>query len=252
MPSELHILPVATDNYCYIVVVGNDAIAIDTSSAEPVRTMLDKRRLSLRCILSTHCHADHTGGNAVLHELTGCTIVGGDRRICGIGKQCTDHERITVGEVTFECIAVPGHTSGSYAYHFPDFQALFTGDTLFYAGCGRILESDADTLYHSLMKITAFPDTTRVYCGHEYTLDNLAFARTVEPGNGAVSERAATVKRQLNVSTVYGPSTIAVEKATNPFLRCNEPAVRTSVGLPAGASPEAVFKELRRRKDVFG
>jgi hydroxyacylglutathione hydrolase len=172
-------------------------------------------------------------------------------RISGISRQCSDHERISTGAGSFECIAVPGHTSGSFAYYFPEYNALFTGDTLFYAGCGRVFGNDYATLNRSLMTIAAFPEATRVYCGHEYTLDNLAFARTIEPGNGAIGEREASVKQQLRCSLVYGPSTIALEKATNPFLRCNEPTVCNSAGLPAATLPEAVFAQLRRKKDIF-
>jgi hydroxyacylglutathione hydrolase len=238
------------DNYIFCCIAGNEAAVIDATAAEPVIALLTERKLSLRLILSTHHHGDHTAGNALLRKQTGCIIGGGDRRIGGINRIVSDAERFTDGPFTFECIAVPGHTHGSFAFHAPAEGALFTGDTLFYAGCGRLFEGNAAQLHDSMEKLRQLPDSTAVYCGHEYTLDNLLFARSVEPDNQAIVERAVSVGLQLQKDGYYGPSTIGLEAATNPFLRTASATIRGKLGL-TDAADDTVFGELRRRKDLF-
>jgi hydroxyacylglutathione hydrolase len=243
-------LAVNHDNYAYAVIKGNDACIIDASEAEPVKSFLEQHRLALGMILSTHHHGDHTGGNRALKKQTGCVVVGGDRRIAGIDRIVTDRQHITDGPFSFECIAVPGHTKGCRAYYLQESGALFTGDTLFYAGCGRLFEGTAAEMHDSLSKISALPPDTGIYCGHEYTLNNLEFALSVEPNNSAVTRRSAEVRRLRDKGEPSGPAPLSMEFETNPFLRTDQTAIRATLHC-AEASAEAVFAELRRRKDRF-
>jgi hydroxyacylglutathione hydrolase len=248
MGCDVVTLP-AGDNYIYCCISGNEAAVVDAAAAEPVIALLTARRLSLRCILSTHHHGDHTGGNVRLRQLTGCAVIGGDRRIDAISRSIADGERVTDGPFTFDCIAVPGHTRGSFAFHLAK-EALFTGDTLFYGGCGRIFEGSASQLHDSIEKLQRLPEFTPVYCGHEYTLDNLKFARSVEPDNPAIVERAIAAGLYLQKDGCYGPSTIGLERTTNPFMRIASTTIRRKLGL-TDAAGDVVFGELRRRKDLY-
>jgi hydroxyacylglutathione hydrolase len=251
MPStEIITIPVPYDNYAYCIACGMDAAVVDAADAGPVLDCLAERHLTLRMILSTHHHGDHTGGNAALRKKTGCRIIGGDRRIAGLNCLVKDGETVNEGPFSFEALAVPGHTAGCTAFYFKELSALFTGDTLFFAGCGRIFEGSAMQLFHSLQKICALPPDTKIYCGHEYTLGNLQFAKSVEPDNRAIDERTVSTRVLLDNGLFPGPSTIRQELDTNPFLRVGEKTIRTVVLLP-DAPPEAVFAELRKRKDLF-
>jgi len=250
MPVEVVTVPIGHDNYAYVIVNGRDAIIIDAVSAPPLSGLLKERDLTLRFILSTHHHGDHTGGNRSLKTETGCSIVGGDRRISGIDRIVTDNERITEGPFGFTCLSVPGHTRGCINWYFHDNGLLFTGDTLFYCGCGRLFEGDARQMHHSLTRLASLPESTIVYCGHEYTLDNLGFARTIDPDNQELEKRIAYVKNTLQQGHPSGPSSIAEETATNPFLRTGSRAIRTAINLMS-APEETVFSALRKRKDSF-
>jgi hydroxyacylglutathione hydrolase len=250
MNQSILTIPIPYDNYAYCIVSGADALVVDASDAGPVLDCLGKQRLSLRMALSTHHHADHTGGNIKLKGNTGCTIIGGDRRIAGIDRIVKDQEQVASLPFVFETIAVPGHTKGSVAFYFKELSALFTGDTLFYAGCGRLFEGNAAQLYDSLVKICALPLDTKIYCGHEYTLENLQFAKSIEPDNAAIDERIAAVHKLLDRNLPSLPSTLELELATNPFLRTDEKTIRKTVSLPDAPS-EIVFAELRKRKDKF-
>ncbi len=250
MDPEIVTIPIPCDNYAYCIVSGSDAIVVDASEERPIADCIDSRRLSLHTVLSTHHHGDHTGGNIALKKKTGCTIAGGDKRIAGIDHIVNDHKKISEGLFTFESIATPGHTSGSMAFYFKELSALFTGDTLFYAGCGRLFEGTASQLFGSLQKISTLPLDTKIYCGHEYTLENLRFAKPIEPDNAAIENRITEVRKLLDKGRPSGPSTLKQELATNPFLRVERETVRASLGLP-DAPPEIVFAELRKRKDRF-
>jgi hydroxyacylglutathione hydrolase len=250
MTTFIVTLPISYDNYAYLVVSGNDACVIDASEAEPIQEYLDRHDLDLKMILSTHHHGDHTGGNRKLKKTTGCVVIGGDRRIAEIDRTVKDRQKISDGPFTFECISVPGHTKGCCAYYLPELHALFTGDTLFYAGCGRLFEGSAEQMYHSLNKINSLPPETAIYCGHEYTLDNLAFAQSVEPDNSAIGQRSAAIQALRSQREPSGPASLSVERATNPFLRTASTTIRATLNLP-DAPDEVVFAELRRLKDRF-
>ncbi len=248
-------LPVLNDNYVYLVRdpdTGSVGV-VDPAVVEPVTTALAARGWRLTHILNTHHHGDHVGGNLELKRLTGCTIVGprADRaRIPGIDVEVGDGERYRFGAAEAEVFDVPGHTRGHIAYWFADSEALFCGDTLFALGCGRLFEGTPGQMWSSLSRIRALPEATRVYCAHEYTQNNARFALTVEPENGALVARAKAVDASRAAGRPTVPSTIGEERATNPFLRPDSPAIRRRLGLDR-ADDVAVFAEVRRRKDVF-
>ncbi|MCU0839614.1 MAG: hydroxyacylglutathione hydrolase [Rhodospirillales bacterium] len=246
-------IPVLRDNYVYLVHDSASGLtaAVDPAVAEPVTAALAVRGWRLTHILNTHHHGDHTGGNLPLKAATGCTIVGHGadaHRIPGIDVAVGDGESFAFGRTAAQIIAVPGHTLGHIAYWFAEARAVFCGDTLFSLGCGRLFEGTAAMMWQSLGRLRQLPDETRVCCAHEYTQSNAAFALTIDPANPALRERAAAVAalRRQGLPTV--PSRLGDEKAANPFLRADAPALAAVVG---SDDPVAVFGEIRRRKDVF-
>lgn len=253
---DIEQVPVLSDNYIYLLHdpdTGATA-AVDPAEAEPVAAVLAAKGWRLTHILNTHHHGDHTGGNILLKQRFGCTIIGaGDdsQRILGIDRQVGDRDSFLLGGVAVIVMSVPGHTSGHIAYWVPENQALFCGDTLFSLGCGRLFEGTAAQMWDSLCKLRGLPDETLVYCAHEYTQSNARFARTIEPDNPDLTARIADIDalRARGLPTV--PSSLGQEKAANPFLRADVVAVKRAVGLEDGADPAQVFAEIRRRKDVF-
>jgi hydroxyacylglutathione hydrolase len=250
-------VPCLVDNYAYLIPNGaGGALVVDPGEAGSVRAALATRGLELTGILCTHHHRDHVAGNEELAQM-GVDVVGhvSDReRIPGLTRTVEDGDTLDVGGVTLRALHVPGHTLGAVAYWLDG--ALFTGDTLFCAGCGRLREGTADQLHASLAKIVAtVPKGTVIYAGHEYTASNLRFARAVEPSNPAIGERSARVAARRAQGLFCASATIAEEMATNPFLRVEQPEVRRAVGLEAalseGATPTDVFRALRNWKDAF-
>lgn len=254
-------IPCLSDNYAYLVVceASHRAAVVDPSEAEPVLAAARAEGVDLVAIWCTHHHWDHTGGNkALLDALPELSIVAheSDRgRVPGQTTFAVEGDEVEVGdEVVARIIHNPGHTRGAISYFVESVPAVFTGDTLFCAGCGRLFEGTPDIMHASLTKLAALPDDTRVYCGHEYTAANLRFAAAVEPDNPDVARKReeASELRRSHRPTV--PSTMAEERATNPFLRVSEPAVvdaATRAESPEDSSPEAVFGALRRWKDRF-
>lgn len=245
-------VPCLSDNYAYLVTAGGaDAIVVDPSEAEPVIAALEREGLHLVAILNTHHHYDHVGGNEALLQRFGKMPVfahESDRgRVPAQTDDVQEGRTIEVAGLTFEALHVPGHTTGAVAY--VGHGAVFTGDTLFVAGCGRLFEGTPAMMYTSLCeKLAKLPPETRVYCGHEYTASNLRFAQHVEPGNTAVKDKLArvTAMRERGEATV--PSTIADELATNPFLRVTEATVKS--GFP-GETAADVLGAVRLAKDNF-
>lgn len=252
---EIELVPCLTDNYAYLIHdtdTGATGI-VDPSEAEPVLQALARRGLALTHILNTHHHWDHTGGNLALKEASGAQIIGpraDAERIPGIDVQLGDGDRWTFGGHEAQIFDIPGHTKGHIAFWFPDSRAVFTGDTLFAMGCGRLFEGTPAQMWTSLQKLMALPADTRVYCGHEYTQSNAKFALTVDPDNTELADRARIVDRQRAAGQPTIPTTIGLERATNPFLRPTLASVARHVGVPAN-DPVAVFAEIRRRKDSF-
>lgn len=250
MKPEVIIISIAPDNYCYLIRNNNDAVVIDPADSDLVIVELEKRNLNLQYILATHHHSDHTAGIPDLKKKTGALVYGGDKRIKSIDKIFQDGESFLLGDVKIVVMAMPGHTRHQVAYYLVDDGMIFTGDTLFGAGCGRIFEGSADQLYNSLMKISGLADDTLIYFGHEYTLENLEFASMVDEGNQEVGKRLEEVRQLRRENKVTVPSTVSLEIATNPFLRVHTIAIREYLGM-VDRSAVAVFEELRKRKDRF-
>ena len=250
-PLEIETIACLKDNYAYLVSGGGLCAAVDPSEAAPVEAALRARGLKLTHILNTHHHWDHTGGNAALKQATGAVVVGPakDRdRIPGIDIGVEESQGWQFGEHPVRILEVPGHTRGAIALVFPN--GVFTGDTLFAMGCGRLFEGEPATMQESLAKLTALPDDTKVYCGHEYTLNNGRFALTLEPGNPELQARMKTALALRERSEPTIPSSIGLEKLTNPFLRTGSAEIRAKLKMEA-ADEVAVFAEIRRRKDSF-
>lgn len=255
--STLQIEPVAClrDNYAWLAYDRDDGVCaiVDPSEAEPVKRALAERNLRLTHILNTHHHMDHVGGNLALKEEFAATIVGPGKdraRIPGIDVGVVEGDSYRLGSHGAKILEIPAHTRGHIAFWFKDDAAVFTGDTLFAMGCGRLFEGDPPTMWASLSKLMTLPGATRIYCGHEYTEANGRFALTVEPGNPDLNERMAQVRAVRAQGQPTLPSTLALEKKTNPFLRADSSEIRRSLGLQ-GASEVEVFAETRRRKDSF-
>ncbi len=253
-------IPQLADNYAYLVAdEDGEAAVVDVADAEPVLREAERQGVRLRAILCTHHHFDHVGGNEALIEAlkpARVEVFGfeGDRsRIPGLTRPLADGQEFAVGKLRGRAIFIPAHTRGHLAYYFPDEGVVFTGDTLFAGGCGRLFEGDAAEMMRSLAKLTALPDETRVYCGHEYTERNLEFAAMLEPSNEALARRRREVAETLAAGNPTVPTTIALEKATNPFLRTSSPELRRSVAERTGVTGDdvAIFAATRKLKDEF-
>ncbi len=252
----IEFLPVLNDNYVYLLHESNikKTSVVDPALAETVLKALHDKDLQLDYIFNTHHHSDHVGGNLQLKQATGCQIVGAaadQTRIPGIDIALNDGECIQLGNQTLQVIATPGHTSGHIVYYCAESRALFCGDTLFSLGCGRLFEGSAEQMWHSLQKLKALPGATRIYCAHEYTQANGRFALSLEADNQDLQQRLADVEvlRANNQPTL--PSTIALEMATNPFLREDSVSLREAISARPDDSPIAVFAKIRKLKDQF-
>lgn len=246
------------DNYVYVhAYAGRWAIVVDPADAAMVWHTVAEQKLAVTAVLLTHHHGDHTAGLADLRSQTPCRVVGSDeQRIAGIDQLVRDGDVVRLNVRTIQVIGTPGHTTTSVCYYLPPLAkgepgVVFTGDTLFVGGCGRPMECDAHVLWESLMRLAALPPETMVYCGHDYTAENYEFALSIEPNNRTVRQRLNEATRDAAQGRPTVPSTIARERATNIFLRAGEATVKAALGM-IEASPEQVFAELRRRKDLFG
>lgn len=254
---ELIALPAFTDNYIWMLHDGTDAVVVDPGEAAPVLSALDERQLALAGILVTHHHGDHVGGIDALRSRLKGPVYGPKReRIPEPFVALVEGDRVDVLGLRFEVIEVPGHTAGHIAYFHPGLDGapiLFCGDTLFSGGCGRLFEGTAEQMHDSLGRLAALPGPTRVCCAHEYTLSNLRFARAVEPGNAALARYSAECEALREAGRPTLPSTLDVERAANPFLRCAEPEVVASARSHGARSSEGaeVFGALRRWKNEF-
>lgn len=226
--------------------------SIDVPEAAPVLDALREKGWTLTHILITHHHKDHIGGvDEVRARFPGVTVVGpapDKARVPGADVYLGEGEDVFVGGLRGKVIETPGHTSGHIVYHFPQEKLLFAGDTLFAMGCGRAFERPAQTLYDSVMKLAALPADTQVYCGHEYTLSNGRFALKVDPDNTTLKKRMAAVEKLRAKGEFTLPTTIALEKDTNPFFRAADASIQKTLGM-TGAAPADVFAQLRERKN---
>jgi hydroxyacylglutathione hydrolase len=255
MTAQTHVFLCLKDNYGVLVhdpETGKTA-AIDAPEAAPVEQALKATGWKLSDILVTHHHGDHTGGIAELKGRHKCRVVAPQAeagKIPLVDETVREGDTVKVGKLAANVIETPGHTAGHITYWFHGDKLAFAGDTLFSIGCGRVIEGTPDMMWASLKKLRDLPDDTKVYCGHEYTLANIKFAQTIERDNAALQARAAEAERQVAGRKWTIPTTIEEEKAANPFLRADVPAVAAAVGL-AGKPAAEVFAEIRARKNKF-
>ncbi|WP_159815518.1 hydroxyacylglutathione hydrolase [Pseudomonas sp. 18058] len=253
---QISALPAFTDNYIWLLQDHRSqrCALVDPGDAAPVEAWLDAHPdWVLSDILITHHHHDHVGGVERLKHISGATVYGpASENIPARDVALNDNDTASVLGWDFDVYAVPGHTLGHIAYYHHGL--LFCGDTLFAAGCGRLFEGTPDQMHHSLSRLAALPEDTLVYCTHEYTLSNLKFAAAVEPTNADIAARLEKVTQQRQNGVMTLPSTLALEKLTNPFLRTAETLVKQKVDERAGAqnrAPSEVFAALRAWKDKF-
>jgi hydroxyacylglutathione hydrolase len=257
-PMDIEAVPCLSDNYAYLIVgSAGHAVVVDPSEAAPVRAALRERGLTLVGIWATHHHHDHVGGILdLLQDFRGLEVLGSAydaerKRIPGLTRAVHPDDAVWFESRRVRLLFVPGHTLGAVAYLCDG--ALFSGDTLFGAGCGRMFEGTPEVMQSSLAAMRALPPETRLYCGHEYTENNLRFAQHIEPENSAIVERQARVRARRASGQPSVPSSLAEECATNPFLRWDEPVViekARELGATS-AAPQDVFAALRRAKDSF-
>lgn len=261
---KLEIIPCFQDNYAYLLSVGDAAAVVDASEATPILRALDGRKLV--AILSTHHHYDHCDGNAALRArfpqaavYGHCDELSRGHRIPEQTHGLRDGEDFVLRELEDaqgQGLHVPGHTTTAVSFYFASARALFTGDTMFAAGCGRLFEGTPAQMHASLGRLMKLPPDTRVYCGHEYTAKSLLFAAAVEPASAAIQARQRVVAERRSAGAPSIPGTLADEAATNPFVRTAEPSVRAAVAKrPAVEKDELddveVLARLRTWKDTF-
>ena len=243
MPSSLEIvrIPALTDNYIWLVhdPASGETMVVDPAVSDAVLSEAEARGWRIGQIWNTHWHPDHTGGNAAIKAATGCKVIGPAAeaaRIPTLDRLVSEGDVVTLGEIEATVMEVPAHTAGHIAYHLPSEEIVFVGDTLFAMGCGRLFEGEAEQMHANLQRLARMPEATKVYCAHEYTLSNGRFALTVEPDNAALKARVAEIESLRAAGEATVPTTIGLERATNPFMR---------------ADSAEVLAERRRAKDNF-
>ncbi|MBE8190858.1 MAG: hydroxyacylglutathione hydrolase [Alphaproteobacteria bacterium] len=248
-------IPCLQDNYGYLIhhPKSGQTACIDTPETQPILTALQTRGWDLTYIWNTHHHHDHAGNNEEIKAQTGCTIIGpaGEAdKIPAIDKAVDDGDAITLGDMLVQIFNVGGHTLGHIAYYIPEAHLAFVGDSLFALGCGRIFEGTPQQMWQSLQKLNALPDGTKIYCAHEYTQANATFAITIEPDNIDLQKRVQAISEARTQGQPTIPTEIALERATNPFLRPHSAAIRAHLNMTAASDVE-VFAAIRRQKDNF-
>ncbi|MEM9221866.1 MAG: hydroxyacylglutathione hydrolase [Pseudomonadota bacterium] len=250
--AEVRLITCLSDNYAVLVHKDGETVLVDAPEAGPINDALAAEGWTLSSVLITHHHRDHV---QALPEVRGSARVYGPRaeaaRIQGLDETLNDGETFHLGPIRVVGIATPGHTSGPLCYHMPDEGLAFAGDTLFAMGCGRLFEGDAATMWSSIKRLRAtLPDDTEIYCGHEYTMTNARFAHQALPDDAAIAARLAQVEKTRGEQMPTVPTTMAQEKATNPFMRADDPAVASALGM-VGADPVDVFAKLRAGRNEF-
>lgn len=233
------LLPILSDNYTYIIESGGNVGVIDPGEAEPIISFFKKKNIKPSIIFNTHHHYDHTDGNVALKEKYGCKIIGPEKdkhRIKEMDQGIGEKDTLQFGNEKIEIIDTVGHTSGHICFYFPDSHILFSGDTVFAMGCGRLFEGNAEDMYQSFSKIKKLPDNTKIYCGHEYTMSNAQFCLSIEPENEELMKRMADVQKMREEKIPTIPTTLGLEKETNVFMR---------------AKTVQEFKQYRDLKDKF-
>jgi hydroxyacylglutathione hydrolase len=252
MPLMIHQFICRSDNFGVLVHDDDSGVtaAIDAPEAGPIRRKLAEYHWKLDHIFTTHHHEDHVAGNLELKAEFGCTITGPAGDIPGRDEVVREGDTFDFGTSEVRVIETPGHTLDHITYWLPAAGIAFVGDTLFALGCGRVIEGTMPMMWNSLEKLLRLPDDTDIYCGHEYTEANARFALTIDPENGDLIERARVVRERRAAGEMTLPTTLLMEKQTNPFLRPDQPDIRRRLGLDQASNAE-VFAEIRRRKDRF-
>jgi hydroxyacylglutathione hydrolase len=254
MAVEIRLVPCLSDNYAVILrdPASGAVVLIDAPEADPIERALKAENWKLSHILVTHHHGDHVQGIPALKQKYKPMVIGPQEAAKGgmLDQAVGDGDKVEVGTLEARVLETPGHTAGHIIYIFDREKLLFAGDTLFAIGCGRAIERPASVLWNSLLKFRDLPGDTKMYCGHEYTLANARFAVTVDPNNAALKARLAAVEKTRAAGKPTLPATMAEERATNPFLRADDPAIAAAVGMK-GADAAKVFTEIRERKNSF-
>ncbi|WP_205627911.1 hydroxyacylglutathione hydrolase [Ruegeria marisrubri] len=255
MPLEIVTIPCLSDNYAFLAhsAESGETALVDAPEAAPILAELSRRGWRLSHVLLTHHHYDHVDGLAEILAEHPARVVGAAadaHRLPPLDVRVSDGDTFKVGGELVRVLEVPGHTIGHVAYYMPQSRVVFTADSLMALGCGRLFEGTAPQMWASLSKLAALPDDTLVCSGHEYTQANGRFAETIEPENPALQRRIADIARARAAGEPTVPSLLALEKATNPFLRAAEPGIQANLGM-TGADPADVFAEIRARKDRF-
>jgi hydroxyacylglutathione hydrolase len=252
---NINIIPCLNDNYSYLLQdKKTDTITIvDPSDFDSCNKIIEKKYKKLDFILNTHHHFDHVGGNQELKKKYGSKILGfkGDKnRIPGIDLGLEENQNFKIGSITFEVIYIPGHTNGHVAFYSKDEKIIFSGDTLFSLGCGKVFEGTCEQMFHSLNKFKSLPKDIKIYCGHEYTKKNFEFCIKYDPYNDSLKEKRDWINLKIKSKLPTIPTSVGEELKTNIFLRCNEPSIKNTLNLN-NSSEQEIFTKLRLLKDNF-
>ena len=252
---KINIIPCLQDNYSYVIKdqISGYVAVVDPSEFSPVDNFIKKEFNKIDFILNTHHHFDHTGGNLELKKKYNCKIIGSSKdedRIPGIDIKLKHNDTFKFGSIEFKIFLVPGHTVGHICFYSKKEKIIFTGDTLFSLGCGRVFEGTYSQMLLSLNKIKNLPKETKIYCGHEYTKNNFEFCIKYEPNNEYLKKKRDWINAKIKSSLPSIPVTIEEELKTNIFLRCNEQGVKHALNLH-NSSEEEIFAKLRDLKDNF-
>ena len=252
---NIEIIPCLNDNYSYLLhdEISNKVAIVDPSEFTVCDEIINKSYKKLDFILNTHHHYDHVGGNEELKKKYNSTVLGFEKdknRIPAIDEVLKDNQEFKIGLLNFTTIFIPGHTKGHIAFYFKKEKVLFTGDTLFSLGCGRVFEGTYKQMFQSLNKLKDLPGDTKIYCGHEYTYKNLDFCLTYNPNNSFLKKKKSDIEQSLKNKKPTIPSTIDDEIKANIFLRFNDPDVKKAINLENSSDIE-IFTKLRDLKDSF-
>jgi|TARA_B100001093_G_C26820473_1_gene1011668 hydroxyacylglutathione hydrolase len=252
---KIDIISCLQDNYSYVIYESSKEIVgvIDPSEFEPINNFITKKYKKINFILNTHHHFDHTGGNLELKKKYNSKIVGSakdEKRIPGIDIKLLNNDIFKFGNIEFKIILVPGHTSGHICFYSKKEKIIFTGDTLFSLGCGKVFEGTYSQMFWSINSIKDLPKDTSIYCGHEYTEKNLDFCLKFEPNNHFLKKKKKWILSKTNKKEPTVPVSLEEELKTNIFLRYENPSVKKSLGMESSSGLE-IFKKLRNLKDSF-